>query len=100
MFFITCFSKIETDKLGWIDMGAVRTFGYERTFEEAEESLNLNRCDMWEYLYDYAVVEKINYGIHPDCEERWFFKYNKEKDGFFRIEEPEEFKNYCNIAFG
>lgn len=100
MFFITCFSKIETDKLGWLDMGASRTFGFKETFEDAECALNYNACDMWEYLYDYAIVEEINPGIHPIAENRWFYKYDRKKNGFFRMEEPEEFKHYCNIALG
>ena len=89
MFFITCFSKIATDNLGWLDMGSVRTFGF-----------NTNSCDMWEYLYDYAVVEEMHPAIHPEVENRWFYKYDREKDGFFRMEEPEVFKHYCNIALG
>lgn len=36
MFFITCFEKIETDKLGWLNMGDQRVFGYKETFEQAE----------------------------------------------------------------
>lgn len=101
MFFITCFSRIEKDEKGWLDMGAVRTFGFEKTFEDAEESLNTNRCDMFEYLYTYAVVEEMNPGIHPDVENRWFYKWDDERRGFFRMdEEPKEFAHYCNIALG
>ena len=36
MFFITCFSKVAKDDLGWLDMGSVRTFGFKETFEQAE----------------------------------------------------------------
>ncbi len=100
MFFITCFSKLEKDKLGWLDMGSSRTFGFKSDFESAKTALNENICDMHEYLYLYAVVEEINEGIHPYVENRWFFKWDKEKDGFFEISEPEEFKHYCNIALG
>ena len=101
MFFITCFSRIETDDKGWLNMGAVRTFGFEETFEAAEESLNTNRCDMFEYLYTYALVEEMNPGIHPEVENRWFYKWDDERGGFFRMdEEPKEFANYCNIALG
>ena len=100
MFFITCFSRCEKESLGWLNMGASRVFGYYETFEDAETSLNRNSCDMFEYLYTFAVVEKIGPGIHAEAEERWFFKWDEEKKGFFRIEEPEEFKHYCNIALG
>ena len=100
MFFITCFSKVAKDELGWLDMGSTRCFGFKETFEKAEEALNGNYCDMWEYLYDYAVVEEMDPGIHPEVKNRWFFKYDQEKNGFFRMEEPEEFAHYCNIALG
>lgn len=100
MFFITCFSKIDKDNLGWLDMGTSRVFGFKETFEDAEYALNHNSCDMWETIYNYAIVEEMYPAIHPDVENRWFYKYDREKDGFFRIEEPEEFKNYTNIALG
>lgn len=100
MFFITCFEKIETDKLGWLDMGAQRVFGYKETFEQTEKALNENWCDMFECLYLYAVVEEIGPGIHPDVRNRWFFKWDNEKNGFFRMDEPEEFKHYTNISIG
>lgn len=100
MYFITCFQKIELDKRGWPDFGATRTFGYRETFESAKEALECNMCDMHEFLYRYAVVEKLGPYIHPDCEMRQFFKYDKERNGFFPIDEPEEVKGFCNFALG
>ena len=91
MFFITCFSKVDKDDLGWLDMGTSRTFGFKETFEEAEYALN---------LYDYAIVEEMHPAIHPTVENRWFYKYDREKNGFFRMEEPKEFTHYSNIALG
>lgn len=55
---------------------------------------------MHETIYHYAVVEKIDAGIHPIAEKRWFYKYDKEKNGFYPIEEPKEFEHYINIALG
>lgn len=100
MYFITCFERISVDKLGWLDMGDQRTFGYKEKFETAKCALNENWCDMRECIYDYAVVEEIQSGIHPDVNFRQFFKWDENKGGFFEITEPEEFKNYSNIAFG
>ena len=100
MYFITCFEKIDTDRCGWLETGAIRTFGYYTYFEYADEALRENYCDMYEYLYMYAVVEKIDSGIHPIAEERWFYKYDEEKNGFYPIEEPKEFEHYINIALG
>lgn len=99
MYFITCFSKIDKNEFE-LNMGDVRTFGYYNSFEHADEALKRNRCDMYEYLYGYALIEKIESGIHPIAEERWFYKYDEEKDGFYPIEEPKEFENFINIALG
>ena len=99
MYFITCFQKIGRDEYV-LDIGSSRVFGYYDNFEFADEALRHNCCDMYEYLYLYAVVEKIDAGIHSIAEERWFYKYDKEKDGFYPIEEPKEFENYINIALG
>ena len=100
MFFITCFSECKRDEHGWLEMGASRVFGYYEDFETCEQALNENWCDMFEYLYTYAVVEHIEPGIHSICEERWFFEWDNDKKGFFRIEEPKEFEGFINIALG
>lgn len=100
MYFITCFSKVAKDDLGRIDMGASRTFGYYDNFDHADEALRQNCCDMHETIHYYAVVEKIDVGIHPIAEKRWFYKYDEEKGGFYPIEEPKEFEHYMNIALG
>lgn len=100
MFFITCFQKVAKDDKGWLDIGASRTFGFKETFQEADTALANNTCDMHEHLYMYAVVEEMYPAIHPIVENRWFYKYKPEFNGFFKIDEPEEFKGYCNIALG
>lgn len=101
MYFITAFNQISIDKQTKIlDMGIQRTFGYYDNFDHADEALRQNCCDIHETIYHYAVVEKIDAGIHPIAEKRWFYKYDKEKDGFYPIEEPKEFEHYINIALG
>ena len=101
MYFITCFEKIGIDSHGWLDLGSQRTFGYRETFESAKEALELNMCDMNETIYNYAVVEKMGPYIHPDVEEIHFFKWDREREGFFEMDEkPKEFEGFCNIAFG
>ena len=99
-FFITCMEKLEKDSLGWLDTGSSRVFGMYPEFEMADEALKTNRCDMCETIYGYAVVEEIGYGIHPDVENRWFYKWDSEKHGFFPIDEPEIVKRYCNFSIG
>ena len=41
-----------------------RCFGYFETFEEAEKAVLNNRCDIWETIHEYVVIEKIEDGIH------------------------------------
>lgn len=100
MFFITCFSKMEKDDKGWFNGGAQRTFGFKETFEEAEYCLNNNVCDMYEFLYTYAVIEEMYPAIHPYVENETWYKWDNEKKGFFRIEKPKETNNVCNHALG
>ena len=100
MYFITCYSKCEKDERGWFDGGAMRVFGFEETLDEAEAVLNHNVFDMHEYLYVYAVVEKMEPGIHPEVEEEYWFAWDEKRRGFFRIEKPEVTYNTCNHALG
>ena len=100
MYFITCFSKCERNERGFFCGGAQRTFGYMPTFEEAEKALNTNACDLFECLYEYAVVEKIGPYIHPDVEEEVWFQWDNDKRGFYRIEKPKASYGTCNFAIG
>ena len=99
MYFITCMTKCEEIN-GFFNGGSLRCFGYKETLEKAEQALNENCCDMHEYIYQYAVIEKLGPYIHPEVEEEYWFKYDKEKDGFFRIEKPEATHHTCNYALG
>lgn len=101
MFFITCFTKIPTED-DFTNIGSTRTFGYLESFEDAEKALNENWCDMFECYYDYAVVEEIGPGIHcyAGKDERTFFKWDRNKNGFFKIDPIPEFKHIGNIAIG
>jgi len=100
MFYITCFEKIEINKNDWTDIGAQRTFGYYSDKATTFKAVKENWCDLFEYLYEYAVIENIPEGIHPMCEERWFFKFNQKTREFEPIEEPIEFEHLINFALG
>ena len=58
--------------------------------------------DLWETCYDYAILEPYYEGI---CEignksDRQFFKYDREKDGYFEIDEPEGFAHVVGFGIG
>ena len=99
MFFITCFSQMKRTR-GSFDGGAVRTFGFYETLDDAERALNVNSCDLHECLYKYAVVEKMEPAIHPYVEQEVWFKWDEDRQGFFRISKPKETEHYCNFALG
>jgi len=103
MWFVTTLEKLEMDDKGWHKFGATRTPLFCTTEELAIESLNENRCDMWEFFYEYAVIEymepDVMYGGCDNYKRRWF-KFDEEKDGYFEIPEPEFMNHVINIAIG
>ena len=96
--FITVFRNFDP-KYGTVDS---RTWGFYSNKEDALKVLNENCTDIWETIYDYAVLEAYNEGISAyNFEEgRQFFKYNQELDSYKPIEEPEEVKHYASFAIG
>lgn len=100
MYFITVFERINPSEYGFADLGDQRTWGYYEDKATAIRALHENWTHMFETCYWYAVIEKIGEGICSLCEWRQWFKYDKEKDGYFEIEEPEAVKHLVNFAIG
>ena len=93
MYFIT---TIETKKGNVED---TRCVGYFKTFEEAEQAVIKNACDIWETCYDYAVIENIEEGIYQyDTTPTWF-KYNQETDEYVKSDRPDFIPNN-HVGFG
>ena len=99
MYFITCFQKYEKVN-GWPEIGASRTFGYYPYKDWAIEDLHRNNTDLREMLYNYAIVEKIPAGLSQLAEEKIFFKWDEEKQGFFEVDGVEFEDCFGNYAFG
>lgn len=99
MFFITLFEHLP-EKEAKLDIGDRFTCGYFDNYQECKDSLELNEFGFGEGYYNYAVVEEIGQGIYMPTKERQFFKYNKEKDKYFEIEEPETLKRFYNFSVG
>ena len=100
MYFITVFDKVEPSEQFLAEFGDQRTWGYYPEYKWAVEALHENRTDMHEGCYEYAVIEKIDYGICARVEMHQWFKWDKEKRGYFEIEEPECVKQITNFAIG
>lgn len=77
-----------------------RTWGFYHTEAEARNALDNNVTDMWEYSYDYAILEKAHPGVVPFTEKVAFFKYDKDKDSYKEEPCPTCLDNICNIGIG
>ena len=100
MYFVTVFDKCEPNEQFFAEFGCQRTWGYYQEYEMAARALHENRTDLHEGCYEYALIEKIGPGIIALCEERQWFKWDKEKCGYFEIDEPECVKHLVNFAIG
>ena len=98
IYLITVFDKLESDDRWGYNLGSTRSVGYRNSFELAEEVVKTNVCDIWEYCYDYACIEELGCELYPFAQRRWFYKYNREIDGYEPIEEPEYLKRYGPIG--
>jgi len=99
--FITVMEKMEPDKRFLMKTGDRRCWGFYSKREWALETLHTNATDLWETIYDYAVLEKYYEGIsNEEMSSRQFFKYDRERNGYFEIEEPECVKHLCSFSIG
>lgn len=103
---VTTLSKIEMTDLGIADTGSTRTPCFYHTLKDAKFTVENNACDIWEYCYQYAVIEEVDVGCYPYCGKRWFYKWEKDKNEkyyggrYVSIDTPEELKNVVNFAIG
>lgn len=105
---VTTLSKIEMTDLGIADTGATRTPCFYHTLKDAKYTVENNVCDIWEYCYQYAVIEEVDIGCYPYCGKRWFYKWELDespsckpyKGRYVPIDTPEELKNVVNFAIG
>jgi len=94
-YFITVFRSYD-------DYGphGIRCWGFFDNFKEAHTAIRSNNTDMWETIYNFAVIEEYLPGISGYNFHRWFYKYNQAMDMYDRIEEPEALYHYVGFALG
>lgn len=96
-------TKLEQDeKTKFPDFGSSSIVGYYFDMDKAFDAVKENAYDINETCYDYALIEEIKEGLYQSAssDSRWFFKYNKNKDGYDQIEEPDFFKHYYSFTIG
>jgi hypothetical protein len=94
-YFITCFSSYDT-----YGIHTARTWGFFDNYKDADAVVRNNVTDLWETVYDYAVIEEYKTGIGGYTFERWFYAYNIETNQYEPIDEPELLRHWCGFALG
>ena len=75
-----------------------RCIGYFKTKEEAVEAVESNLGDMYEYMYNYAVIEEISSGLYPHDVEPIFFEWHESTKKYKKCKRPKALKS--QYAFG
>lgn len=98
---ITTTTKLgeKNEETGFPDFGSSRVVGFYEDKYTAFSRVMENCCDIWETIYDYAIVEEVEEGLYPRTEQ-YFFKYNMETQLYEPIEKPEAIKHFCNFSIG
>lgn len=97
---ITMLEKVENDKNGWPSFGSTNIVGYYTDLDVAIEAVTSNACDINETVYDYAVIEEVSEGLYNPSIKSYWFKYNRTKDSYEPIDEPNEVKHICGFSIG
>ena len=84
------------------EFGSSRLVGWYSEFEDAYSSVSANTCDMNENCYKYALIEECREGLYKPAaaNKRWWFEYNRDKDRYFQINEPDSVKGLCGFTIG
>lgn len=100
MYFITTIKHLPEGN--YKDMGSTRCVGYYETFSDADESVKNNCCDIWETVYDYCMIEKVEAGLYQYAvdDNRWLYKFNLKTKKYEPIKISEEFDGICGLGIG
>ena len=82
------------------EFGSSRLVGWYPEFNMANSSVKENSCDINETCYNYALIEECEWGLYHPASKRWWYKYNKEKDEYIPIDEPDFIKGFCGFTIG
>ena len=82
------------------EFGSERLVGWYPEFGQAQWAVTENICDINETCYQYALIEECEVGLYRPSIKRWWFEYNREKDGYVQIDEPDFIKGFCGFTIG
>lgn len=107
MYFVTVLERLQENS-GFPDFGDTRTVFFSANEEYCLDVLKRNSGDIYEYMYDYALLEWleedflycVSNGRDWYKERRKWFQWSPELKGYVQIEEPEFVKYAINISLG
>lgn len=78
----------------WAVTGQQKDMGFYYDKQDAIDAMHENACDIRECLFDYGYVIEQHEGLYdcPGSEQRIYFKWDKDRKGFFEAKEPEAMK--------
>jgi hypothetical protein len=77
-----------------------RTMGFYKELNHAKYTVENNICDIFEYTYNYMLVEEIEWGVFPYTPRRWMYKWNVENEKYEPCEEFKSIKHYFGFSIG
>jgi len=92
---ILLFSKIPTlDEHSWPDCGTTDDVGFYYEYETAVQAMHENWCNIQGYMFEAGFILTHYPGLYEAAtsENRTYFEWDEERDGFFEKEEPNCFK--------
>ena len=98
IYMVTTFTKMEKDDLGLPDLGSSNFIGWFSIERRASEFVINNECDIWETIYDYALIEEWREGYAGFALSAYWYKYNREIDKYEPILPPSYMNNYCGFT--
>ncbi len=69
-------------------------------FEVANSAVTGNICDINETCYKYALIEECEVGLYHPAYKRWWYEYDREKEEYVQIDEPDFIKGFCGFTIG
>lgn len=96
-FFITSIAHYPEDE---VMRRTSRCFGYYADPAEAVKAVRTNRCNMHEALYNYIVIETIEYGIHPEVKGEIWYQWDDDGNCWAPCDKPEWSFGTINWAIG
>lgn len=100
MWFVTVVQKVELNEFGLVEFGDHRTWGFFQDKELATSITESNAYDIHDGMYEYAVIEEYDEGIANNTGNTQWFKWDDNKAGYVKINEPLYARSVCRFAVG